>query len=87
MLVTPTGCTSVTCRSSPSTSKGISMLTNLPCSCGMQCIANLRAAKFECRLCNNKTEISQIFIPYAAKLLFQEVSPGFSVVGLRSFSG
>jgi hypothetical protein len=44
-------------------------------SCGMQCIANLRAAKFECRLCNNKTEISQIFIPYAAKLLFQEVSP------------
>ena len=34
---------------------------------------NLKKNSFECRPCKNKTKISQIHIPYAAKLLFQEL--------------
>lgn len=41
--------------------------------CGMIAIANLRANVFECRYCNNHTRFSQIHIPYAGKLLFQEL--------------
>ncbi|KAI1091203.1 DNA-dependent RNA polymerase II beta subunit, partial [Rostrohypoxylon terebratum] len=42
--------------------------------CGLMTpIAILSKGSFECRPCRNKTKIAQIHIPYAAKLLFQEL--------------
>jgi DNA-directed RNA polymerase II subunit RPB2 len=36
-------------------------------------IARLKKNTFECKNCSNKSKISQVHIPYAAKLLFQEL--------------
>merc|ERR1740129_551592 len=42
-------------------------------TCGLFSVANLSTNTFECRLCKDKAKISQICLPYAAKLMIQEL--------------
>lgn len=41
--------------------------------CGLICQANVAEQRFECKNCNDTQNISQVRIPYAAKLLIQEL--------------
>ena len=41
--------------------------------CGMFAIYNDKERIFNCKTCNNRTHFSRIKIPYACKLLFQEL--------------
>ncbi|XP_012852407.1 PREDICTED: DNA-directed RNA polymerase II subunit RPB2-like [Erythranthe guttata] len=57
-------------------------------NCGILAIANLKKLSFECRSCKNNTHIVQIYIPYACKLLIQElmsmaISPRLLTKGLE----
>ena len=41
--------------------------------CGLVAVANLRKSSFHCQACKATTGIVQVFLPYACKLLFQEL--------------
>lgn len=42
-------------------------------SCGTICVADTKLNRYQCKGCDNDTRISQVLMPYACKLLFQEM--------------
>ena len=47
--------------------------THICNKCGLICIADIEKNKFLCQSCKNTNDISLVDIPYACKLLFQEL--------------
>jgi len=41
--------------------------------CGLFCVANLLEFRYECKRCDSSENICQVKIPYASKLLLQEL--------------
>jgi DNA-directed RNA polymerase II subunit RPB2 len=42
-------------------------------TCGLIAFANLNSQTFECKPCKSSTGVSQIYLPYAMKVLIQEL--------------
>jgi len=43
------------------------------CNCGIPAVVNPQKGIYECKRCNNFSDFKQISVPYACKLLFQEL--------------
>jgi DNA-directed RNA polymerase II subunit RPB2 len=41
--------------------------------CGLFATANLEKKTVECKACQNRSHVSAVYLPYACKLLFQEL--------------
>ena len=42
-------------------------------TCGMMCPANPEKSIYKCNMCKSSADVKEVRIPYAAKLLFQEL--------------
>ncbi len=42
-------------------------------NCGLTAVANLKKNQFKCSACGSTTGVVQVHMPYACKLLFQEL--------------
>lgn len=55
--------------------------------CGLMAVANLKKQEFHCSVCRNSTQISQIYIPYAAKVSSHTIRLGASWSWHRDWGG